>query len=365
MEEKKGPGLHTEVDRKHFKEKVTIEKTIKAEGEGVKYCYQVGHKGVSYIVRGYRIRFLHATSEKEANIDELKEGPIEVNEIYQEYAFLKSTSIFNLHLAKPLDLEMANVPGKDKDSPSYMYIEILFDHRGQFLNEMGPLSMEMSYNLMRQSSYALFMLHNTGGNCFSMKPEYMVYDKESDMLKIIDMGGIFGSPSRKKAEGVPVIFESELRLCFPEYAPPEILRMVEKMEPVAEILVTANAIDVYCWAMVFSTMILKRVPTDLLGENKKFKLGSEENYKDYLAFMRTSLDTVETKNDTEKQMWNILEELILRALSYKPNERPTTREIVSRMKELEKEKNINIKFAETEATNAKHLMKLLMLDTSD
>jgi len=365
MEEGKGPVLRTEVDVNYFKEKTIIERVIKAEGEGVKYCYQVSHKGVSYIIRGFKIRFFHVLPEKEMDIEALKEGPIEINEVYQEYAFLKSTSIFNPHLAKPLNLETANVPGKDKDSPSYMYIEILFDNRGLFLNEMEPLSIEMFYNLMRQSSYALFMTHNTGGNCFTMKPEYMIYDKETDMLKIIDMGGIFGGPGRKKAEGTLVNFEDETRLCFPEYAPPEILRRIEKMADVAGLSISANPIDVYAWAMVFSTMILKRVSTDLIGENKKFKLGSEEDYKNYLDHMGTSFDAIETANETEKDMRNVMKEVILSALSYKPSDRKTMRDIVSRMKEFEKEKNIKIKFQETEATNAKNLMKLVMLDTSD
>lgn len=357
--------LHTEVDLKYFKERAVIEKIFKAEDAGVKYCYLVSHKGVHYIVRGFKIRFEHAKSEKEADLEALKLGPIEVNEVYQEYAFLKSTSIFNPHLAKPLELDTLNKPSEDKNAPSYMYIEILFDHSGVPLNEMGPLSVEMAYNLVRQSSYALFMLHNTNGNCFGIRPEHMVYDKEKDMVKIIDMSGIFGSEVRKKAEGALVEFESENRLCFPEYAPPEVLRMVEKLESVAGLTVTANAIDVYNWAMNMSSLILNRTPEDLKGEYRKFKLGTEEDYKNYLEFVGKSLEDVKTNNSTENDMKAIIKELLLSALSYKPNERPTTREIVSKMKEFEKAKNINIKFAETEATNAKHLMKLLMLDTSD
>lgn len=357
--------LHTEVDLKYFKERAVIEKVFKPEDAEVKYCYLVSHKGVHYIIRGFKIRFEHAKSDSEADLEALKQGPIEVNEVYQEYAFLKSTSIFNPHLAKPLEIDSFNKPSEDKDAPSYMYIEILFDHSGLPLNEMGPLSVEMAYNLVRQSSYALFMLHNTNGNCFGIKPEHMVYDKEKDMLKIIDMSGIFGSSPRKKTEGALVEFQSEQRLCFPEYAPPEVLRMVEKLEPVAGLVVTANAIDIYNWGMNMVSLILNRTREDLIGEYKKFKLRDAEDYKIYLDFVGKSMEEVKTSNSTGNDMKEIMKEVLLSALSYNPKERPTMREISSKLKEYEKTKNINIKFAETEEANAKHLMSLLMVDTSD
>jgi hypothetical protein len=86
-------------------------------------------------------------------------GITTIGEVFQEYFFARTASVFNPHFAKPLLLDHIIKLADDKSSPSYVYIEIIFEYAGTGLNKLGPVTLNDTYNLMRQSANALAMLH--------------------------------------------------------------------------------------------------------------------------------------------------------------------------------------------------------------
>jgi len=186
----------------------------------------------------------------------------------------------------------------------------------------------------------LALLHDIGIAHFDIKPENMVYEKTNDILKVIDMGSAFGNSTKSKITGSTVALDGKIRSATLEFAPPEVLRIVKKLGRVPGIELTIGGIDVYCWAMCFYSMIKRKSVDDLVNDFRKYKLGSEINYKDYVEIVEEGLDSI--KDSAEENKINIIKKLLTNSLKYRPKDRPTMRMIVNEMKKFEEIHNIKI-----------------------
>jgi serine/threonine protein kinase len=200
------------------------------------------------------------------------------------------------------------------------------------------------------------MLHDIGMVHFDIKPANMVYDRNSDILKIIDMGSAFGTATRKKVTGTTLSFNEKMRTVTLEFCPPEVLRKFEGKEEIPDLKVSLGAIDVYCWGMCFYSMLLKRTASDLRRENRRYKIKLEDDYKDYIELIKSRLSKIPTKNSVDKEIKSKVNSLLLSALSYRPRERPAMKDLVVDMKKFEQENNIK-KYTETEVINNKKELK--------
>ena len=134
-----------------------------------KYVYQMSYKGDIYISKRFKIHLEHPNPKDKTSL-------IQISEVFQEYYFARVASSLNPHIAAPLFMDFTVDLAEDKMSYSYIHIEIIFEHGGTSLSSMQSTTLELTYNLIRQSANALFQLDN----------------RRKDLLKITGMGSIFG-----------------------------------------------------------------------------------------------------------------------------------------------------------------------------
>lgn len=345
----------------HFGEETKVEENLTADDPGKRYVYRVVHKGASYILKGYRIALERLDSANKQSVEQFKEGLVQVSEVLQEYHFAKATAPFNPHIAQPLSLNFEIEVPEEEDSSACMHIQIVFEYAGVALDRLEPGTVEATYNLMRQSASALFLLHSLGVTDYDVKPSSMVYDSGKDLLKLVNMGSAFGCATRAKSPNATVNLDGKARSGTPAFAPPEMLKMAEGSEIAPSLGMTLPAIDVYCWGMSFYSLLSNRRSDELESEYMKYKLGSEADYNVFMKLTDVNFNSVKTKNATESSMMETIKSLISSSLSYKPKERPGMREIVGRMKDFERRKKVPLRYAQTEAGHHKALKDLLLM----
>ena len=350
--------IRTEVDINHFGEKVKIEKKLRNFKE--RYVYQVSHKGHPYILKGFRIQLAYLDPNDKTSVESFKKSLIEINEIFREYYFARTVNLFNRHIAAPLALDFKIEVTKDKVPASFIYIEIIFEYEGEALSSLKPITLKLTYNLMRQSANALFILHNLGINNFDIKPDSMVYNRKTDLLKIIDMGSAFGSSNRKKLEDATVKIGRKSRSTTPKFAPPEVSSKKEDLKENQNMELSLPATDIHYWAMCFFDILTERKSPELSKNYKKHT--TEPKYKEFIKAVAFSFDKVKAEDSKEEDLKKMISGLIIEALKYRPEERPMMKNVIEKMKEFEHKNSYVIEYSKVELEYSKNVLKLLMAD---
>jgi serine/threonine protein kinase len=220
--------------------------------------------------------------------------------------------MLNSHVIKPLCFDYSVEVTEDKSVISY--IEIIFEYDGDSLDTLEPMLVEQAYSLMYQSAKILLLLQNLGVINLKLKPSKMLYDKQYSVLKFIDMGNAFiKAPYTKEA--------------VTEYTPPELLQMKESVDPKV-----IMASDVYCWAMSFCSM---------LGDRKVNLERPEAEHVKFLDsvkltnFMGAEFNLETFLSSASKLKRDKMKDIIIKALMFKPEERPTIQQIVDVMDNTE------------------------------
>jgi len=325
--------------------------------EETKYVYQISYQGTTYILKGFKIQVEHVNPEQRTSAKIFEENLIQISEIFQQYHFIRATSLITPHIAKPLSLDSTVELAKSRASHSYLHVQIIFEYGGVALNKLQPTTIEQTYNLMRQSANALLSLHNLGIAHFDIRPTNMVYDDKKDLLKIVNMWSAFGGSNRKELAATTMSLEEKVRNFTPEFAPPEVLFMEKDLTKELNLKLYLPGIDVYCWAMSFFAILTNKSNIDL----KNYKRKSEENYKRFMEkIVKISFDSVESKSPKEVELMKVVSNLLTRALQYKPEERPKIKDAIREMKKFEKEKKHTLNYSSTELEHIKKLLKLFI-----
>lgn len=280
-----------------------------------------------------------------------------VAEVYQEYFFAKIACSFNIHFVKPLMIDCDIELGVDKSS---LFFEIIFEYGGTSLGAMKPASVDEVYNLMRQSANALSLLHNIGITHFDIKPDNMVYNKDNDLLKIIDMGSSFGANTVSGVYRQTVKLLDKMRSYTPEFAPPEALKLEDGKGDNSEFII--GSMDVYSWGMCFYSLLFNKKYDELKFENDNTKLGTEADYQKFIKPLKNKLEKIKVDTLDDQKKLNIISEGLLESLSFKPEQRPSMPALAARMKEFEKAERIDIDYAKAELEHAQKLLKMLRAD---
>jgi len=347
--------IESEVYVKRFGKKLKIEKAFKFGDEEAKYIYQIGYEKDTYILKGFTIEIEHIDPEDERSGEFFVKSLGEISEILQEYHFARAASLINPHIAKPLYLDFTVNLAKDKTSPSYLHIQIIFEYGGVALSNLQPTTIKQTYNLMRQSANALLSLHNLEIAHLDIKPDNMVYDAKKDLLKIIDMGSAFGGSNRKKFEATTTSLEGKVRSATSEFAPPEVLFMEKGSTKELNLDLSLTAIDVYCWAMSFFTILTNKSTIDLQKYSTKYKTRLESNYKGFIKIVETAFNSIKSNNFKEPELMRVVSNLLTKALQYKPKERPTIKDIIREMRKFESEKKYVLNYSKTEPEHGKEM----------
>ena len=317
----------------HFDKELKIEEKFTVGNEEEKYVYRIIYQDITYILKGFRIQLEQLNPDNKETAESFKESLVQISEVFQEFHFSRAACLLNPHIAKPLFLDFTVDLPEDKISCCYMHFQIIFEYAGTALNELKPTGVELTYNLMRQSANALFLLHNLGIVHFDIKPANMVYDERKDLLKIIDMGSAFGRSNQKPLD-TTVNLGEKVRSFTREFAPPEILLMENSVVNNTNLPLSLASIDVYSWAMSFFALITNRGYGDLKIYCDNYKRGSKSDYKKFKEVVKISFDSVKAENDKEKDLKNIIRTLLNKALRYKPKKRSNFEKLISMMKKI-------------------------------
>ena len=356
--------IRSKVDLKYFGEEVKIEKEFNVGDKEGRYVYQVSCKENIYILKGFKIHLEHLNSGNKKSKELFMKSLIQISEVFQEYYFSRAASLFNPHIAAPLFMDFTIDLAENESSYSYMCIEIIFEHGGTSLSNMQPTTLELTYNLMRQSANALFLLHNLNIVHFDIKPANMVYDKRKDLLKIIDMGSAFGQTNKKNLTDTTTTLEKKIRSGTLGFAPPEVVSMAKESVVDPELKLSLAAVDIYCWGMSFFALLTNRKNNELAKDYEKYKVETEKDYEEFIKIIEICFNSVKAKKSKEKELKKAICSLLNKALQYKPKERPTMKDVISEMKEFEKEKNYTLPYSKTELEHNRNMLKILM-DSDD
>jgi len=356
-----GRGLKTSVDQKYFNERVTVNKEL---FNGERYVYRVSKDGVFYILKGYQILLEHLKPGDEESRQRFISVLSAISEAYQEYFFSRIACLFNQHFAKPLEIDQEVELTSDVNSLSYLYIEILFEYSGEPLNSFANITIDSTYNLMRQSANALSLLHNTGLMHLDIKPSNMMYNGKTDLLKMMDVGTSFGYGTHSIICKPTNTAKPRIREFTREFAPPEILKERYGFNIPIRKLLEGN-VDVYCWGMCFYTMLLEKSVAALIHEANFYKLNTQEEYDKFMEATKTALKKIETRSEMEHKKKEFILELIYEALNFIPQERPSICDIQRKMKGFERQEKIEISYEKIEKDYEGKMMRMLMIGSED
>jgi len=345
----------------HFDEEVKIEEKFPVGNEEERYVYQISHKDKTYILKGFRIQLRQLNPDNKETVKFFEESLIQISEVFQEFHFSRAANLLNPHIAAPLFLDFKIELPKNRASCFWMHIQIIFEYGGIALGELRPTGIELTYNLMRQSANALFLLHNLGIAHLDIKPDNMVYDEEKDLLKIVDMGSAFGRSNQKSLSATTVNLVGKVRTATREFTPPEVLLM-GKSSINSESNLILPAIDVYCWGMSFFALFTNRDNVELKMYCDSYKKRSISDYEGFKEAVKINFKSIKAKNDKENDLKTFIQTLLNKALKYKPRKRPNFKKLITMMREFEEENEYKIKYSKKERKHDREVSNLYMLN---
>jgi len=357
--------MHTNVEDEILKSKATV--TVISLTEE-KYVYKLISKdNLQYILKGYKIPMspLDDINSAESYTEVLRQLGL----VYQEFYLAKIDSAFTPHYVKPLHLATSFDPPQGAGEDGTVYAEILFEYGGESLDsyrKKAATKIKQIYNWMRQSANALCFLHGAGISHLDIKPANMVYDEEKDLLKIIDMGSSTSYTSQSQMFSSTKSVTSKIRELTVYYAPPEILQAYNNKallaSPISDPLefIVGN-IDVYCWAMCFYTLILRKKDKELENEITKFKLGKSDQYEGFLINMKELFEKLPIKEEEDIKLKNFIYEILTSSLQYSAKDRPKLESIVEKMKNFDTKEKVVLKYHEIEKIAQDKMNKMLGL----
>jgi serine/threonine protein kinase len=316
----------TQAIEKVFKDyKIHITHKVK---ENNRYICEFTCKGKYYILKGYSINIKHLDpiNQKKGFEKALEK----VGSIFKEYYFTKVASVFNIHFAKPLIMDYALELINNDDSDSYLFIETIYEHGEKSLNKL-ELGIDKIYNLMQQSADAIALLHDMDITHFDIKPTHMTYNDDTNILKVIDMENLYEYSKMSEMYKETTKLEDKIKSLRFTFYPPEVLKLKKGVLKSKEfIFENIGTIDVYCWAMSFYSLLLKKSQGEVNIDVDKLQLNNEEDYSKFLNEIETKLKSIKATQYEENQLKVIIEEL-MKALSYNPEKRPKMKDIIKRM----------------------------------
>ena len=350
--------LKTRVDEKHFGKRLTMDKVI---SDGEQYIYQVINNDTPYFIKGHKILLEYLKPGNGFNKTMIAQALNIVGKMYYEYCFHKIMANFSPHFLEALEIDLELEVPADGSDLSYLYIEILFEYGGESLGFSSVNDVNVLYSLMKQSANALSLLGNIGISSININPINMFYNGNNDLLKLMDMGDSFEYETRIISLKKTPIVRKSIRQFTAEFAPPEILQ--EKIQLDA---IKGMNIDVYCWAMCFYTLFLKKTQAELKYEADYYKLNTEEQYEGFIKNAKIEITTAmeEAKTLSENKLREFIITKLFKALEYTPTKRPKISEIVLSMEELERIVKIRIPYLKKEAEFEEQLARLLNIDKS-
>ena len=312
-------SMQTSIDLKLLNSKLKIDKTYK---DGDQYIYRLIKPGRTekenhyYILKGYKIPVENIND----NLGKFMQFINKINCIYKEYYFFKIASSISPYFGKPLGIDTTT---KSLPSSSIMIIEILFEDGGESISRFTKVTVDLAYDLMRQSADAISLLNNMDIFQLEINSENLCYDKGSGLLKIMNM-------------------EINTNDLFP------LMTTQEKQK---------DSSDSYSWGILFYCILLNKPNEVTKNEFQKHKMNSKSDYMKHIECIKKNIACLKG-NDAKK---NFITEQITSALSFDPKDRLKMFVIQQRIQEFSKKEGIMT--SSIEMSHKQKLKKLLSLES--
>eukprot|EP00826_Nyctotherus_ovalis_P037047 TRINITY_DN3350_c0_g6_i1.p1 TRINITY_DN3350_c0_g6~~TRINITY_DN3350_c0_g6_i1.p1 ORF type:complete len:347 (-),score=56.45 TRINITY_DN3350_c0_g6_i1:55-1095(-) len=302
------------------------------------HAHPIIQEGTGYVSKGFKVLL---------NNPKIEEGLGIMSRLYEEHFFTKAISSFSPHFTKPLPISYKF--GASAAQHSWMRVEILYEYGGIPLDRLESITIEQIYSLMRQSAKALALLHSLGIIHYDIKPGSMIYNDTKDLLKLIGVDCVFGYDSRDKhKKKAAVRMSKEGRLGS---APFKVFKKGRALG------VKEETIESYYWARSFAEILL-----ELFGTKENcIKLRGKGSER-ILRELQKNFDFIEASNCTEAMMKVAIKDILFSTLETGLNKISVMRDVIRRMAEFEKKKQIMVKYAQVEYDNCRDAINLLMLD---
>jgi len=334
MEQKE---IRTNVEIKYFGKKLTFDKDITPKDYTQIYIYQLKHNKEPYILKGHKV-----------------ETNSSLIQIYEKYYLVKALGSLTFHIAKPLSFDYAIELNKDK---VMTYIEFLYKLKGELLKSLYYIDIELIYSMARQSLNALFALHNIGAHYIDITLVNMMYNRETYTLQLIDLG----NPITSILNQAPNEKSEERKTNDIDFVPPELIYVDKSLNSLADF----QRADVYCWAICMCSSknnISYKLPKAVRDNNTiNFGLKTEEEYKELIQCL-ISNSHFSIKVPYEETLKKAFDGLITDALNYRPEKRPSVKELLCRMKRIEWQEGIDIKYLQMEPREIRNVKDILLLN---
>jgi serine/threonine protein kinase len=268
---------------------------------------------------------------------------------------------FSPHFLEALEIDLAlEIPLDGSDLP-YLYIEILFEHGGESLYFSSISDISTLYSLMKQSANALSLLGNIGISFIDINPINIFYNGSSDLLKLVNVGNSFEYETRSILLKRSAAVDKNIRRFTAEFAPPEILQGKIQLDAIEGNIKIMNA-DIYCWAMCFYSIFLKKTQVNLKYEADCYKFNTEEYYEPFIKGLKVAMGNIMEWIGNKYKLKEFITTELCKALEYTPTKRSKINEVVVRMNEIERTEGIKEPYLNREFKE--HLVKLLGIDKS-
>jgi len=327
--------IKTNIDETTLGGKATLLNAIMQKTH--KYVYKLSKEGKFYILKGNVLRFPSFDSPEAST--RYPNNMKKLGFIYQEFYLSKVASVMSINFAVPLQIASKIELPKPPEKDATLYVEALYEYGGEPLSSFKgkDCTIQRVYKWMRQSANALSMLHKIGISHLDIKPDNMVYDPETNILKIIDLGISVAYVDSKKLYKVTSKLSGKMRGFTEIYSPPEVIQifgdksMLKEYVSRPEKFIIGN-VDVYCWAMGFYSLLLEKSSEQLQENIEKYHCETRGKYNAFLEDIKKEFARIKTNDGMECEMKNAIEELLIQALAYDPNQRPKMNEIAKTIK---------------------------------
>jgi len=242
------------------------------------------------------------------NLSVMSKTKNRLDQILREYHIAHILASVYPSIANYYDLKV-----KISDLEKKIFVETFLEYLGPSLEEVyKEISVKNSLNIMAQLVNSLVLLEKIGICHSDIKPENIVYNSDSKVIKIIDFGSSlsFNSSLEKIISRTYEKTSSDSLI----YAPPELLEPIKANEThKSDIKLIPSKIDVYCWGMTFYQMICR--------SNFSSELVNDETRE----FLKARHSNILSK--LENSEYAKFKKIISKCLDFMPENRPTFKEI--------------------------------------
>lgn len=255
-----------------------------------------------------RRKFALKTYEFDSKITE------KIRKVYDEFHIQTHLSVLSNNVAETYSIR------EKWEHKNKVIVEIMTEYIGEDLEKcMKKLRSNDLLLIVKQLLDVLSILEKHGIAHMDLKPQNMVYNQETRIVKLIDFGETIRLEDPDLIQSTLGNHMNLFHGWTSKYAPPEVIKSAGNKQFISEMwYFIPNRIDTYCFGMTISEILLAKD-----GQLLPLKSGYDHKLHDF--FINT-INEIIKKHNKRKQIL-LMDSIIKKCLNYYPKDRPTFKEL--------------------------------------